>query len=338
MKERTAAEILRDIQEGLSGNPEEDREYLTDMAELYRDHSEAREIQKGIGKMLVGILPGEGQRKLIGILEKRRREQLEKLEQIRFRMFRQDYDEALKEAEELVEQAEAGTYEEGVYYSFDEAFEELLYKVLNQPEKEIRRPVMPMSRIYAVYGILLVELGRTEEAQKVLEKGLRWNPYDMEIRAEYAETWKMQKNNEEYLNQVIESLKYIYRPQYLARAYRDIGYYFVEKKMYSEATFMYYLSMRWEPESKNAAAELYYIEQAAEEEIRELTASEIRALAETYEFPVGGNPQVLSIAYNAGKQLYEEKDPGAEYYLRIVYDMTQDEEVGEILEKITKPA
>ena len=330
MSERTYDEIMRDIESGLSGDPREDYDYLMNMADVYREHSRAKDIHKAIGRLIYSLMPAEGQAKFADVLEKERKQFLEKLENIRFRMFREQYEEALKDAEELVSLAESGLYaddETGTYFSFDEAFEEVLYTIIHQPLKEVRRASVPMSRIYGTYGILLVELGRVEEARKALEKGLKWNPCDMEIRTEYAETSKMQGNMEAYLEQVLENIKYCFRPKYLARAYRDLGYYFIERKQYSEATFLYYLSMRWEPESKQAASELFYIEQKAEEEIHALRTDEIKALSETYEFPVGPDPRILSAAYQLGKHSLEHHEPGAEYYLQIVYDLTKDEEV-----------
>ena len=341
MSEKTYDEIMREIESGLSGDPREDYEYLMNMADVYREHSRAKDIHRAVGRLIYSLVPAEGQAKFADVLEKERKKFLDRLDNIRFRMFREQYEEALKEAEELIALAESGLYADddtGTYFTFDEAFEEVLYTVIHQPVKEVRRAAVPMSRIYGTYGILLVELGRITEAQEALKKGLRWNPCDMEIRTEYAETLKMQGNEEEYLDCVLENMKYCFRPKHLARAYLDLGYCFIEKNMYSEATFLYYLSMRYEPESKQAAAELYYIEQKADTEIHALRTDEIKALAETYEFTIGPDPRIVSTAYHLGKHCLDNHEPGAEYYLRIVYDLTKDEETGKLLEGIVKPA
>ena len=341
MKDRTYDEIMRDIESGLSGDPVEDADYLREMAEVYREHEEADRIHRAIARLMYGLLPAEGKAKFAAAAEKDRRDIMERIENVRFLMFRKKDDEALREMEELVEMAEHSLYADedaALYFSFDEAFEEVLYIAVHQPAKEVRRAAVPMSRIYGTYGILLVELGRVEEAQKALEKGLRWNPIDCEIRAEYAETFKMQKDYERYLDEVLKSFRYIFRPKYLARAFRDIGFYFIENKKYSEATFMYWLSMRYEPDSRTAQAELYYIEQIAEEEVKQLSVNEVRALSETYEFPLGADKLVLNLAYQMGKHRLETNQPGAEYFLTIAYDFTHDEEIRDMLDSIVKPA
>ena len=341
MKDRTYDEIMRDIESGLSGDPKEDADYLKEMAEVYRDHEEADRIHRAIARLLYGLLPAEGQAKFAADTDKDRRDIMERIENVRFLMFRKKDEEALREMEELVEMAEHSLYADedaSMYFSFNEAFEEVLYIAIHQPAKEVRRAAIPMSRIYGTYGILLVELGRVEEAQKALEKGLRWNPIDCEIRAEYDETFKMQKDYERYLNEVLASFRYIFRPKYLARAFRDIGYYFIENKMYSEATFLYWMSMRYEPDSRTAQAELYYIEQMAEEEVKQLSVNEVRALSETYEFPLGADKLVLNLAYQMGKHRLETHQPGAEYFLTIAYDFTHDEEIKGMLDSIVKPA
>ncbi|MCR5373439.1 MAG: hypothetical protein K6E41_08240 [Solobacterium sp.] len=341
MMDRTYDEIMRDIESGLSGDPKEDAEYLKEMAEVWKDHEEAERIHRAIARLLYGLLPQEGQAKFAADTGKERKDIMERLENVRFLMFRKKYDEALKEMETLVEMAEHSLYADedaAMYFSFDEAFEEVLYIAVHEPVKEIHRAAIPMSRIYGTYGILLVELGRVAEAQKALEKGLRWNPIDCEIRAEYAETFKMQKDYERYLDEVLASFPYIFRPKFLARAYRDIGYYFIENKKYSEATFLYWLSMRYEPDSRTAQAELYYIEQIAEEEVKQLSVNEVQALSETYEFPLGADHRMLSLAYQMGKHRLETHQPGAEYFLNIAYDFTHDEEIKQMLDSIVKPA
>ena len=77
------------------------------------------------------------------------------------------------------------------YHAFDELFEEVLYRHIYEPQKDVRRAQIPYTEIYLLYGSLLVELNRLEDARKQLEKGLRWNPICFSIMSEYIETFKM---------------------------------------------------------------------------------------------------------------------------------------------------
>ena len=54
-----------------------------------------------------------------------------------------------------------------------------------------------------------------------------------------------------------------------------------------------------------------------------------------YEFPLGASQDVLSLAYAYGKHFLDDKAyDGARYFLEIVYGLTSDGEIRELLDQI----
>ena len=118
-----------------------------------------------------------------------------------------------------------------------------------------------------LYGSQLVELNRIPEAQEALKKGLRWDPICFRMMSEYIETYKMSGDLEQFYILTKEAFKIAFRSTDLARCYRNLGYYFVEKKLWSEAISCNLLSLEYDNEAKAAQSELYYINSATDAKI-----------------------------------------------------------------------
>jgi tetratricopeptide (TPR) repeat protein len=292
--------------------------------------------------MMFDLMPEEKKEQFSRAMDNDRQSYQNTLDEVLFNMYKKDFEKALNIIEPLVakiESVKAFTNDEvSEYFTFDEYFEEVLYRIRSKTKKTIRLAPIPYSRIYHVYGCLLVELGRISEAEKVLEKGLRWNPYDALILSEYAETFKMRKMLDRFLEQTVDSFQYLFKPEGLARAYRDLGYYFTENEMYAEAKSMYLLSLRFDKENKNAMSELYYIDQKTDGKVTELPLSQLKPAADTYGFPIGADRTVLSAAYSIGKDLYDKNDRNAVYFLSILYALTEDDEIKGMIDRIGRPA
>ncbi|MGN1225315.1 MAG: hypothetical protein ACI4TG_09470, partial [Ruminococcus sp.] len=66
------------------------------------------------------------------------------------------------------------------------------------------------------------------------------------------------------------------------------------------------------------------------------TRKEVNAAFEKYGMQTGANKNVVSIAAALAKEAMEKKDlPNAQFYLLVVYGLTNDPEIKELLEKIS---
>lgn len=331
--------IMKGITAGLTGEPEKDIPYLQKTCEEYKEHEYSKEILRACGRLMYEIIPDDKKEELNKAAGKDTLGTEAAIEEIRFNIYKKDYEKALQIAEELVHKVEAADLfqddQVSEYHQFNEFLEEMLYKYLYKPTKDIRRAeLIPYTEIYMLHGSLLVELKRFEEARQALKKGLRWNPVNFSITSEYIETFRMEGDMETFFQKTMDAFKIAIHAPQIARCYRNLGYYFTEKKLYSVAVSVYQLSMLYEKDSKNVQSELYYINQVSGG-IDEPSGEEIKAYSEKYGFPMGANEHVLGLAYNCGKHFAETGETeGARYCFGVLYELTHDEEIKEIIDTI----
>ncbi len=333
--------IIEEIKAGLTGEREQDLPYLKEHMDRYKDHELAREILRECGRIMYELLPDETKAKVDEAMEKDF-DWEDKLEKVGFYLYRKEFQKALETIEPLAEKldrlSEGGMFENdsvNEYYCFDELFQEVLQRELSGSEKAFRRASLPFAKVYTWYGIVLMDLRRYEDAGRVLEKAIRWNPTDSNILFEYAESFKARGDIEQFFKLSKDAFQVAFRPASVARCFRNMGYYFTEMKQWDLAVACIVLSMQYVQGDKNAQSELYYIEHAAGRKINMPEFDEFRAYADQYGFPTGASETVLHIAANAGAYfLNEGNNDMAKYFLTIYYDLTEDEQVKEILEKL----
>ncbi|MEE0879069.1 MAG: hypothetical protein UH788_07310 [Treponemataceae bacterium] len=115
-----------------------------------------------------------------------------------------------------------------------------------------------------------------------------------------------------------------------------LNWYFVEKELYDEAICIYILSFQYE-KNQSVQSELFYISQSTGKDIVKPEIDDIKKLAEKYNFPVGADEDLLGLVMYLGKEsLKEEVIPAAKYYFGILYRLTEDDDVKEILERLEK--
>lgn len=337
----TYDEIMKQIRDGLTGDSKIDMQYLQEQCEIYKDHELSQEIIRACGRIMYDIIPEDSKAEIEKIMRKQELDIDSTLDEVRFACYKKDYKRALELMEQLAKEAdEQPMYKDdsvSCYFNFNEFFEEILYGEINDIEKEIRKADFPFNSIYTNYGALLIEMGDLEKANEVLAKALKWNPVNMYTRTEYMETLKCLNRLEEYYMYAIESFQYAFKKEDLARCYRNLGYYFVEKEMYSEAMGCYLISLDFDNNNKGAAqSELYYIQSKAPN-VKEPEVEEFREIAEEHGFPVGPAEIVLKVAFSYGKHFLDNKIfDGAKYCFEIFADLTGDEKIKEMLEHLSK--
>lgn len=172
--------IMREITGGLSGDPQKDMAYLEEQMQNYKEHELSKEIIRACGRLIYELIPDDKKEELAKAINNDASGTEAALEEVRFNIYKKDFDKALRIMEALVTKVEElNAFQDdqvSEYHVFDEFFEEVLYQYRAKPDKDIRRAQIPYTEIYMLYGSLLVELKRIPEAQEALRKGLRWNP------------------------------------------------------------------------------------------------------------------------------------------------------------------
>ena len=138
-----------------------------------------------------------------------------------------------------------------------------------------------------------------------------------------------------FFHLTVEAFKIAFRPEHVARCYRNLGFYFVEKQLYPEAIACYLLSLRFEKECKHVQSELYYIKCKTDGKVKEPSLKEARKYAEKYGFPINADDDIIGLAYIYGKHFFQENvADAARYYLNIAYALTDDDDVRKMLDTL----
>ena len=331
--------ILREITEGLTGDAEHDGPYLMEQMEKYKTHEMATEIIRACGRLMYNVIPEDSRDEIEKLAYNEHLGVDATLDEARFNIYKGDFKRAQTIMEDLIRKIEElNAYQDGIaseYHTFNEPFEDVLYRFRYEPEKDLRQADIPYSEIYLLYGTILVELQDFEKAKAILKTALRWNPIAAPINFEYAEIFKMIGDYEEFFRLTVDAFKLAYRATDIARCYRNLGFYFIEKELYQEAAGCYFMSTLFEPESKQAMSELYYISTKTNKEAVNPSNKEMKKISNKYGFPLGPDDDVVGLSFVHGKHFYEQEDYGwAGYFWNITYDLTKDDEIKKRLDEL----
>lgn len=332
-------EIMREITGGLTGDGEKDIKYLMEQMEKYKDHEMGREIIRACGRLVYQCVPEDKRAEYERAVVNDNLSCESVLEEARFKQLGKKFDEALALLEGLIRRLEdANMFEDdqvSEYHCFSEFFEEALYRMNAKPAKDLRLASIPFDQIYGQYGTLLVDLKRPKDAEAALEKAMRWNPANASLAFEHAETAKLRGDMEVFFRRTMAAFSYAFRPKDVARCFRNLGFYFIERKLWEESVACFTMSLQFDRESHMAMSELYYIQQTAGRVIPPPGMDQLKEYAEQYGFPVGADPDVLGLAYAYGKHFAEQGDAaGARYCWQILYDLTDDEEIKKKIDEL----
>ena len=336
-------EIMQEITAGLSGDPKKDFKYLKEQCDKYKDSEYGKEIVRACGRLMATLLTDEQKAEISKAMNNHDLGIEATLEEVRFNQYQKKFEKALSLLEPLVkkieEMNENGMFADdkvSEYYCFDNLMEEILYSYYTKPEKDLRHSDIDYATIYTQYGSLLIDLERWDDAQKVLEKARKWNPASAYVIFELCETYKHKNQLDLYFDTVKDAFKYAYEPKTVARCFRNLGWYFVEKELYDEAMAVYVMSLQYE-QSDFVSSEMYYISQKTGKAVSQPTLEDIKKAAEKYGFPIGAHEDVVGVAYSMGRQaLASDNKDMALFFLGIVYNLTEADEVGELIKKLNE--
>ena len=334
--------ILREIAAGLTGDAEKDAHYLVDQVVKYRRHEKRHEIVEGFRKLLRSLIPDEFRALFEKFGEPQTKSDRESLDEIQSYLEKKDLKKALelaKELVQLVEEFQLDRDDDAVEYRhFNETFEHTLYCFKTQTTKNVLQASRPYADIYGTYAAVLLEMKRFDEARDALQKGLRWNPCHFGLTAQYAETFKLEGRLDEFFEKTIEAFDITFRPKDLARLYRNLAYYFVEKEMYNEAVALYFMGQKFDKDAPPPPLkELLPIVSKTGGQLNLPGGKDFEALAEKYKFPLGAKKEVMQIAYHLGmRYLNEGNYEVAKYFFQLLDDMYDLDDVKELLAKIDK--
>ncbi len=335
--------IMQEITAGLTGDHEKDLHYLKGKCEEYKNHKYAKEITRACGRLIFEALPNETKEKVSRITDNHLLGIKAVLEEAQFNIYRKKFNvgkDILNSAVEKVEKLDMYQDDEvSEYHTFNEPMEEILYKHRYQPEKTLRQAPEPFSELYLTLGSVHFELGDMEEAQIALEKAMRWNPMDAAIRFEHAELFKKKGDMDEFFKLTMQIFPNVYQSRHIARCYRNLGYYFVEKALWKVAATCYILSIHYDQDASRAQSELWYIQQNAGSDFSMPSNEKIGEIAKQYNIPLGADRDVVGIAIGIGEQAEKAGQlDAAKYFYSVAYDLTNLDEIKDRLDSLPEEA
>jgi len=139
----TFDEIMTEITAGLKNDTKEDIKYLMDQMDAYKDHEFSQEIIRAIGRILYEISPDDMKSEFEKIMNNHNLGIEKTIEEADFQMYKGNYVKALQIMESLINNIEERNWyqddKKSEYHCFNNILEEILYRELFKPSKDLRQ-------------------------------------------------------------------------------------------------------------------------------------------------------------------------------------------------------
>lgn len=242
-------------------------------------------------------------------------------------------DKKLQEAEVKLHQILEGSSfkvvedDEWTYHSFNSYLQALIDWNMNRPKKKNKLPDINYAEVYFYLGFINTELKNYEKSIEWLKKGLERNPVDILIMFELSAVHRMSGNIEKARAHIEKLHPYIMHHTHMAKFYRELGWYYAERRVFDVANALYSQSMIYQ-KTELAENELKYIAGQENREYRLSTKEEIRELLPDYNIPLGFSLNTINILYSDYKNMKEKHPDSKEIttLARALYDMTLDKQ------------
>lgn len=250
------------------------------------------------------------------------------METIKVLIKNKDYEKAENMLLDLITQSNNKVIEDenNTYYSFSNYIEILIFWYMYKPEKRNICPDINYSEIYYYLGFINIETKNYGKVQEYFKKGLEWNPMDVSIMFENAYLYRMLGDIERYKAEIEKTNPFIYEIGYMAKYYRELGWYYVEKKSFDLANALYTQSLAFY-ETDMAKKELEFIAKSENRQARLSTTEEMQKLFRDYNITFGFNRNTVDIIIDEYNRLYTENpQPDVINFIsKKLYDITLDD-------------
>lgn len=332
-------DIMKSITAGLTGDAQKDIQFLRDQIAFRSRQENGREIEQECNRLIFALLPDDAKDRFTSLMNRDAKTWHGIISEADLNMSHHNVDQVIQILEPLVSdlyQLEQFFYlddSQTEYHNFTELFEELLYRELSHSELDFKPVPIPFCALYSRYSSALFEEDRCGDAAECLEKALRWNPVDTNLMFEYAECHKATGNLDRFYQITLGACEVAFRPESLARCYRNLAYFFAEKEQWDVGASCIFMSQQYDPESEIARNELEYIEHSSGKPVSDQSFLKFQQYCSRYNLPMGASDAVLGTAYSYGHYFLQSgRNDIAKYLLTIFYNLTYNEEVKAILD------
>lgn len=249
----------------------------------------------------------------------------EKIMDVRNDINNRNYEIAISKLENMLKESNVKEVEDekNTYYTFGNYAEEAIFNYIYKSKKQNIYPEQNISEIYYYLGFINIDLKNYDLAVEYLDKALKWNPINISAMFEKATVFRMKGNLDRNRAEIEKTFIFIYNSSYLAKFYRELGWYYVERKIYDLGNALYTYS-NYFYKTNNAENELKYIAQQENREIRYTPIAEINQYLKDYNIPINFNRSIVNCIFDELQKVENnnEKRSSARYYSNLMYDMT----------------
>lgn len=334
----TVEELMKKVEAELTGDSVADVHRIYEIANEYKKEENAEELVSALADRAYQLLPPEKQQYM---------REATFVDGVRMDKAFHNAQEAIQhddldEAERilsLISEAIRVNFEETdtKWYSFRNPFEYHLFREMYPTVKEFERAPFDFAHYLTLYGYVLLNQHKVPLAAKTVERAIKFNPVNADVRFELAEICKFGNAPEQLLNVCKDTLRVCTSADRIGRTLCNFGYYCNMIGELNDATIFYFESVRFNP-SKAVELEL----QDAVKHMKALgqkftppTHGQILDNYEKYGLEPPPCDSIVNLAIQLGESAHEYGRPELEgLFYRVAYDLTREPKFLEILKAI----
>ena len=183
------------------------------------------------------------------------------------------------------------------YYNFDDPIDFRIFSLLYKTQKSYQWLAIPFLSVFSYLTYIYVEEKNFPQANVYIKKAIRWAPLNLSARFEKCEIAKIQNDMETFKNVTLSIYDMIYNDVDLARYYRNLGYYYIEKHDLNLAYALFTASLQFD-NNPNAYGEIAYINGILKRDRYIMSAEEGIALLNANNIPYGINKNNIKLLVN----------------------------------------
>lgn len=249
----------------------------------------------------------------------------DKINEVKNELKNNNFESAISKLENMLKEVNERNVENenNTYYTFGNYAEEAIFYTIYGNKKKNIYPEYNISEIYYLLGFVNIDLKNYGLAINYLDEALKWNPINVAAMFEKATAFRASGNIERFKAEVEKTYMYIYNSNYLSKYYRELGWYFVERKLFGLGNALYTYS-NYFYKTDTAENELKYIAQQENRKVMYTPITEITQYLRDYNIPVNFHKGIMDCIFNGLQQVKDniEKRPIARYFSNLMYDMT----------------
>lgn len=195
-----------------------------------------------------------------------------------------------QDAEEYIA-ANCNATETDQWFSFPTVFDRLAYRRVEKDPRELHDVGEPLDRMYANYGLALIQTGELEQAKEALKQAVRWNPMNCGYRLDLAEIYRAQGDDQEYLALSYSVFSRASDVRHLCRAYANFARHYADEKKFDIEAALLRCAQRLDAHDE-ALEELIERAKGTQADPDALSDNEMNAILENEGIPEGANAEI----------------------------------------------